>query len=99
MEFWKKCPKCGEMFETDEELEQHIVEDDLEISGKPDKVYMVTMDLFVCANNLEEAEKIADFIVNIDLPEPIARRIARWTYADETGQAMIEDVSDIDWRH
>jgi hypothetical protein len=99
MVFWTKCPKCEELFESQEEMEKHIVEDHLELSQKSDKVYMITMDLFVVVGNTDEAEKIADFIVNIDLPKVIAERIKRWTYADETGLAMIEEVSDVDWRH
>ena len=42
--------------------------------------YIVEMFLVLEAESREEADKIADKLVNQDLPEEIHRKIVRWSY-------------------
>jgi len=96
---WRKCPLCPEHFEIEEELDEHISREHFNLSPEPKREYYAETWLIIKANNSKEVEKILDYIVNIKLPKFIEDRIEKWSYADETDQALINDVTDVDWKH
>jgi len=100
MSFRLKCPKCKESFEVEDELWRHLALDHLNLSEKPKGEYSALMHIVVKADTPEEAQKILEYILsNVSLPKIFRERIMRWTYRDEAGQPMIDDVIDIDWTH
>ena len=96
---WIKCPYCSEEFELKSEFQRHLAEDHFKLSPNPKKKYYAETWFIIKADTPEEVERILDFIVNIELPKFIEERIVRWSYADETMQPLIEDVTDVDWTH
>jgi len=53
--------------------------------------YIVEMFLILEAKNKEEADRIADRLVNMDLPEEIHRKIVKWTYSKPLTEKEYED--------
>jgi len=53
--------------------------------------YIVEMFLILEAKNKEEADRIADRLVNMDLPEEIHRKIVKWSYSKPLTEKEYED--------
>lgn len=98
---WIKCPFCDELFELDDELNEHIKYEHLKLSEKPKKEYLCQIELIIKAKNREEAERILELISQHieQLPKPLNKRILSISYTDETGETLIDEVSNVDWKH
>ena len=99
MGMWFMCKYCGELFELESELQEHILREHMKLSENPKKEYYAEMWLIIKANNEDEVERILDFLVNIELPKCIDERIEKWSYEDETHSPIIEEVTEVDWKH
>ena len=61
-------------------------------STEEEKTYNVEM-------NGKEYVVIEHHLVNIELPKCIDERIEKWSYEDETHSPIIEEVTEVDWKH
>lgn len=58
--------------------------------------YVVEMLLLVEAENKKEADRIADKIVNYELPEEIEKHIVKWSYTKPVTEEEYEHGCSLD---